>query len=66
MHNKNTRSIASNGHVIANYQAKFRDLATGNPVGANHHGELCIKSPIIMTGYYNNPEATREVFDDEG
>lgn len=27
-------------------------------------GELCVKGDIVMLGYYNNPEATEQVFDD--
>ena len=29
-------------------------------------GELAVKGPHVMLGYYNNPEATAEVFDEEG
>jgi long-chain acyl-CoA synthetase len=29
-------------------------------------GEIAVKSPSIMLGYYENPEATREVFTDDG
>lgn len=29
-------------------------------------GELAVKGPFVMLGYYNNPEATAEVFDEEG
>jgi fatty acid CoA ligase FadD9 len=29
-------------------------------------GELCVKSPRVIPGYYRNPEATRGLFDAEG
>jgi len=29
-------------------------------------GELCVKGPNVMTGYWNLPEKTAEVFDEEG
>lgn len=29
-------------------------------------GELAVKGPFVMLGYYNNAEATEEVFDEEG
>jgi len=36
----------------------------GNVLGPNESGEVCIKGPIIMAGYWNKPEATAETVRD--
>ncbi|MEE4638870.1 MAG: AMP-binding protein [Wenzhouxiangella sp.] len=38
----------------------------GTPVGVNETGELCVKGPQVMRGYWNRPEETAKVLDDEG
>src|SRR5262249_19676971 len=35
-------------------------------VAAGAEGEVCVKSPGVMLGYYNNPEATRRVLSPDG
>jgi len=42
------------------------DLNNGKPLGVNKKGELCFKGPMVMNGYYENPEETTATIDDEG
>jgi fatty-acyl-CoA synthase len=40
--------------------------ADNRPVAANERGEICLRGPNIMKGYWNRPEATAEAIDSEG
>jgi len=54
------------GTVVNNVQMKIVDLESGKILGPNQPGEIWIKLPTIMTGYYKNSEATKNTIDNEG
>ena len=42
------------------------DISTGESLGVNEEGEICIKTPAVMLGYRNAPEDTKACTDEEG
>lgn len=38
----------------------------GRPLGPGERGEICIRGPNVMRGYWNRPNATAEAIDSEG
>ena len=43
---------------------RFVDIDSGKVVGIGQDGELQVKGPQVMAGYYDDPEATRDAFMD--
>ena len=43
---------------------RFVDIDTGKPVGIGGNGELQVKGAQVMPGYYNDPEASANAFQD--
>lgn len=53
------------GRILNGCQIKITD-SNGYRCGVNIDGEICIKTKYKFIGYYGSPEATAELFDDEG
>ncbi|XP_063365003.1 uncharacterized protein LOC134653553 [Cydia amplana] len=53
------------GFALPNTELKIVDSEMRN-LGPNEVGELLIRGPQIMKGYRDNPEATRNVIDEQG
>ncbi|HUS09567.1 MAG TPA: 4-coumarate--CoA ligase family protein [Pyrinomonadaceae bacterium] len=58
--------FGSVGVPAPNTECKVVHLETGQPLGPNTEGEVCVRGPQIMKGYLNRPEATAATIDTEG
>ncbi len=53
------------GLPISSTEVELRDDA-GKPVALGQAGEICIRGPQVMAGYWNRPDETAKVMDKDG
>lgn len=58
--------LRSCGKAVVNHEIRIVDRDTGETLGDNAVGEIWIKGPQVMKGYWANPGATRESITDDG
>lgn len=58
--------LTSVGVAVPNTEFRIVDVATREDVPEQEVGELWIRGPQVMKGYWKNPQATRDVLDEEG
>lgn len=54
------------GWVLPGMESKIADVETGAALPAGERGEVCMRGPNRMSGYWNNPEATAATIDADG
>ncbi|PKI51176.1 hypothetical protein CRG98_028463 [Punica granatum] len=61
-----SRRYGTAGMLSPSMEAKVVDPETGAALGVNQTGELWLKGPTIMKGYFGNVEATASTLNSEG
>jgi fatty-acyl-CoA synthase len=53
------------GRALPGYEVEIRDPA-GRPLPDRHCGRIFLRGESVMSGYFGNPEASREVLSEDG
>ena len=54
------------GRFVDHSNGKIADLESGTALKTGETGEICVKSRLLMTGYYNRPDLTAQAIDRDG
>ena len=54
------------GRPLPDVEVRIASPGDGHALPDNQQGELCARGHVVMLGYYNNPEATRDAIDRDG
>jgi fatty-acyl-CoA synthase len=58
--------VSTVGQAHHHVEAKVIDPLSENTLPRAVAGELCVRGYVVMLGYWNNPEATKEAIDSQG
>src|SRR5262249_33721262 len=56
----------ASGKIVCNTEVKLVSVDTGEELGVGHEGELLMRGPQIMKGYFGQAAATADAIDAEG
>ncbi|NVM46907.1 MAG: AMP-binding protein [Candidatus Lokiarchaeota archaeon] len=60
------KQLGKVGMPIQNVDLKLVDPEIGEVVPLGEPGEICVKGPLVMQGYYQKPEETAKAIDKDG
>jgi long-chain acyl-CoA synthetase len=63
---KGKKMLGSIGLPLLNTDIRLIEPGTGRVVGVGEPGEICVKGPQVMKGYFNREDETRNVMDADG
>lgn len=63
---KGQRRVGTIGVPLPNTEARITDLQTGEDLPPGEVGELLVRGPQVMAGYWNLPQATLETLTTDG
>ncbi|MFO7667734.1 MAG: AMP-binding protein [Desulfobacterales bacterium] len=63
---KGKKKLGSIGLPLLNTDIKLLDTDTGKEVALGEPGEICVKGPQVMIGYFNRPDETKKTIDADG
>eukprot|EP00250_Pteridium_aquilinum_P028583 c37406_g1_i1 orf=81-1712(+) len=61
-----SQQFGSTGLLAPNIEAKIVNVDSGKPMPPNYPGEIWLRGPVIMKGYFARPEITATSVDQEG
>ncbi|MFX1275325.1 MAG: AMP-binding protein [Promethearchaeota archaeon] len=60
------KKLGSIGLPLLNTELKLLDPVTSEEVPVGEPGEICVRGPMVMKGYYNKPEESNKAIDPDG
>ena len=58
--------LYSVGEPLEGMELKIINPQTGEDLPTGHNGEICVRTSVMMKGYYNMPQETAELIDKDG